>query len=354
MPHSLHPRYVANLHFDTVHLAQLARLGEHLGHQALYVAQRPEQLEHLRHAAMVASTVSSNRLEGIEVAPERVQGLMRGTPDPRTRHESEVAGYREVLELVHESFEHMDMRPNLILQLHKMLYRYHPAQGGRYKAQDNTIIETLPTGETRVRFEPTSALATPGAMETLCRRYQEAQRTQHALVVIPLMILDFLCIHPFADGNGRLSRLLTLLELHRASYTVGRYISVERVIEQSKQGYYEALEASSKGWHDGEHDALPWLGYFWGMLEAVYGEFEGRVQEILAAGKGKASMVRLVVSHMTEAFRVGDIATRLPHISKATIHRTLKLMQEEDLVELEGEGRTATWHVKNTPPFSTS
>lgn len=345
MPHSMHPRFLESITFQAKHLQMLSKLGEHRGRQSLYLAQQPQELEHLRQAAIVASTVSSNRIEGIEVSPKRLSALMKGTPKPKSRAEGEVAGYRKVLELIHESHEHMDMRPNMILQLHKLLYSYHPSDGGRYKSMDNTIIETNKDGETRVRFEPTSAIATPGAMETLCRRYQQARAEYEALIVMPLLIFDFLCIHPFGDGNGRISRLLTLLELYRAGHLVGRYVSVERVIEETKEGYYQALEASSKGWHDGEHDALPWLEYFWSMLIGVYAEFEDRVENIISAGQTKAEAVELVVLNMGTPFTLAELSDRLPHVSKPTISRTLGELRDKGLVRLDGRGRGAKWMV---------
>lgn len=345
MSHSLHPRFLESITFQAKHLQMLSKLGEHRGRQSLYLAQQPQELEHLRQAAIVASTVSSNRIEGIEVAPERLDALMKGTPKPRNRGEGEVAGYRAVLELVHESHEHMDMRPNMILQLHKILYRYHPSDGGRYKSMDNTIIETSDDGVARVRFEPTSAVATPGAMETLCRRYQHARVEYEALIVMPLLIFDFLCIHPFGDGNGRISRLLTLLELYRAGHLVGRYVSVERVIEETKEGYYQALEASSKGWHDGEHDVLPWLEYFWSTLIGVYAEFEDRVESIISAGQTKAEAVEFVVLNMGMPFTLAELSDRLPHVSKPTISRTLGGLRDKGLVRLDGRGRGAKWMV---------
>ena len=343
MPNSLTPRYLGGLTFSTAHMNTLMRLGEHLGRERLYLAQQPTELEHLRQAAIVASTVSSNRLEGIEVAPSRVAALLQRNANPRDRNEQEVAGYRGVLDLIHESHEHMALSPSVMLQLHKLLYRYHPYEGGRFKPTDNTIIEQTPEGHQRVRFRPTPAVATPGAIDTLCRLHEQARVTHPDLITLPLLILDFLCVHPFADGNGRISRLLTLLELYKAGHRVGRYVSIEQVIESTKQGYYDALEASSQGWHEGAHDVLPWLTYFWGVLLAVYADFESRVDEVTASHGNKADSVELVALSMDAPFTLSELAERLPHVSRATINRRLGKLRDQGRLHLSGKGRGAKW-----------
>lgn len=345
---SLHPNYLERLRFHPHHARALVSLGKRLGTQGLYVAQKPAVLDTLRQTAIIASTISSNRLEGIEVEEDRIGELMQPMARPRTRSEQEVAGYRQALELIHDSYEHMPIRATTLLQLHKLLYRYHPATGGRFKANNNTIVEVSPDGARRIRFQPTSALATPAAIEAMCARFVDARQDERyeALVLAPLLVLDFLCIHPFGDGNGRISRLLTLLLLYQAGHEVGRYISLERITEDTKLGYYEALERSSHGWHEGEHDVLPWLEYFWGVLEAAYAEFEERVEALLDASLTKAERVELIALSYTMPFKLADLRERLVDVSDATITKALRDMKARGLLTLKGKGRGASWEVK--------
>ncbi|MGL6204267.1 MAG: Fic family protein, partial [Giesbergeria sp.] len=247
---SLYPEFLAKLRFDTQQLATLRALGEYRGKQQLYVAQSPEVLSDLRQVAVVESTESSNRLEGVVVAAHRLKSLVLKNATPQSRSEQEVAGYRDALGLIHESGAQMPFSEGTVLQLHGVLYRYMPQPGGRWKATNNDIIERHPDGRSRVRFRPVAAHLTPIAMEDLIARYRLAldQHLADPLVLVPLVILDFLCIHPFPDGNGRMARLLTLQLLYHFDYAVGRFISLERIFEESKESYYETLEASSQRW----------------------------------------------------------------------------------------------------------
>jgi Fic family protein len=247
---SLESAYLSHLTFDAAQLATIQRLGEARGRQDLFVAQIPEQLEVLRQAAVVESSESSNRIEGIVAAPGRVEAIVLKAAAPRDRSEQEIAGYRDALQLIHESHGHMNFTANVVLQLHSMLFRYLPSEGGVWKATDNETVERDAQGQTtRVRFTPVPAVATPGAMRALTSAYEAARREGRLdpPILVPLAVLDLLCIHPFRDGNGRVARLLTLLLLYHFRYRVGRHISLERVIEGSKETYYEALERSSPG-----------------------------------------------------------------------------------------------------------
>ena len=284
---SLEANYLSKLTFTPDQLATLRAIGEFQGKQKLYYEQSPEILKNLQRVAEIESTESSNRIEGITAPYERIEALVLKQTAPKNRSEQEVAGYRDALELIHGSAEHMEFTANVILQLHSVIYRYLSGQGGKWKPTDNDIRENYPDGTFRVRFKPVSAVLTPSWMEHLAQNYKEAIHTKlmEPLIVVPLGILDFLCVHPFTDGNGRMSRLLTLLTLYHFDYKVGRYISLERVFEESKQGYYETLEESSKGWHQGKHNPHPWLNYFWGVLIRAYKEFENRVGTI-QSGKG--------------------------------------------------------------------
>jgi Fic family protein len=261
---SLASSYLEQLTFTATQLRSLRKLGEYLGKQALFFKQSPEILKSLQLVAKVESSESSNRLEGIELPHKKIQELVLQDTTPKSRSEQEIAGYRDALNLIHESAEHMPFTSNVILQLHSVLSRYMPDAGGHWKLNDNEIIERYPDGSSRVRFVPTKAYLVPEAINQLTQNYSQAvgEGQYDALIFIPLAILDFLCIHPFSDGNGRISRLLTLMLLYQFDYQVGHYISLERIFEESKESYYETLEISSKHWHEGKHDVQPWLNYW--------------------------------------------------------------------------------------------
>lgn len=340
---SLQPAYLAQLTFGAAELAAIHRLGEARGRQDLFLRQYPEQLNTLRTHAQVESTESSNRIEGIVAAPGRVRDLVVRHTQPRDRSEQEIAGYRDALQLIHES--HVDMRftENVVLQLHTMLYRYQPGSGGRWKSTDNQIVERDGVGNAvRVRFTPTTAVSTPQAMADLVTHYEGAidGRLAQPLVVLPLAVLDFLCVHPFTDGNGRVARLLSLLILYHFGNRVGRYISLERIIEESRGTYYEALERSSRGWHEHIHDAQPWLEYFWGVLIRAYDEFEERVATLKGS---KTDQIRAAVARRVGAFGIADIERDAPGVSRGMVRHVLRQMREEGLVKVEGTGRGAKW-----------
>ena len=348
---SLTPEHLRSLAFEGAQLATIQRLGEARGRQDLFVAQIPEQLEVLRQAAIVESSESSNRIEGVVAAPGRVEALVLRSASPRDRSEQEIAGYRDALQLIHESHEHMAFTTNVVLQLHSMLFRYLPSEGGVWKATDNQIVERDGQGRvTRVRFTPVPAVGTPGAMQTLAGLYDVAVQEGRfdPLILVPLAVLDFLCIHPFRDGNGRMARLLTLLLLYRFRYRVGRYISLERVIEQTKETYYEALEQSSQGWHEGRHDSHPWLDYFWGVMLRAYREFEERVGT-LAMGRGsKTQQVRDAVGRRTGPFSISDLEADCPGVSRDMVRVVLRQLRDAGTIRPQGRGRGARWIRRQT------
>ena len=329
------------------HGSTFRALGEHRGEQVLFSQQTPEALETLRTVAMVESTESSNRLEGVVAAPDRLRDVVLRDAAPADRSEQEIAGYRDALGLIHDSADYMAFSLNVIQQLHAMLYRYRPGTGGRWKATQNDIVERAADGSiTRVRFRPVSPVATPGAMQDLITLWDQTQDQQREpLLVIPLVILDFLCIHPFADGNGRTARLLTLLLLYRSGYTVGRYISLERVIEESRETYYEALEASSEGWHEGEHDPFPWLEYFWGTLLRAYGEFRARAGRLLTGRGAKTALIEAAVERRLRPFAISELEDDCPGVSRDMIRHVLRRLRDEGGVQVQGRGRGAKWEV---------
>ena len=343
--HSLLPDFLAKLRFDAQQLATLRALGEYRGKQQLFVAQSPEVLSDLRQVAVVESTESSNRLEGVVVAPHRLKSLVLKNATPQSRSEQEVAGYRDALGLIHESGEEMPFSEGTILQLHSMLYRYMPQPGGHWKATNNDIIERHPDGSSRIRFRPVAAHLTPMAMTDMMARYRTAldQHLADPLVLVPLVVLDFLSIHPFPDGNGRMARLLTLQLLYHFDYAVGRFISLERIFEESKESYYETLEASSQGWHEGEHNIAPWLDYFWGALLRAYKEFEERVGTIERGRGAKGDRVRAEILKRQLPFSITDIEEACPGISRDTVRLVLRTMKTEGLISPMGKGRGAKW-----------
>lgn len=340
---SFTPDYLKALTFSSSQLASIRRLGEARGRQQLFLQQVPQQLESLRQSAIIESAESSSRIEGVTAAPGRVAELVINDARPRDRSEQEIAGYRDALQLVHESYAAMPFSANVTLQLHSTLCRYQPDHGGRWKPADNQIVERDSGGQTtRIRFTPTPAVATPQAMDTLTIDYDRAtgHREADPLVRIPLAILDLLCIHPFRDGNGRVARLATLLLLYHADYRVGRYISLERIIEDSKETYYESLERSSQRWHENRHDPHPWLNYFWGVLIRAYGEFESRVDSLKGS---KTDQIRQAVVRRTGLFGISDIEADCPGVSRDMVRHVLRQMKRDALISPTGLGRAAKW-----------
>lgn len=342
---SLTPDYLAKLRFEAKQLATLRALGEYRGKQRLYIAQSPEVLTDLRQVAVIESAESSNRLEGVVVAASRLKSLVLKNAIPKSRSEQEVAGYRDALGLIHENAEQMPFTEGVILQLHSTMYRYMPQPGGHWKATNNDIVERHPDGSSRIRFHPVAAHLTPMAMADLVARYRNAldQHLADPLVLVPLVVLDFLCIHPFPDGNGRMARLLTLQLLYHFDYTVGRFISLERIFEESKESYYETLEASSQGWHEAAHDISPWLDYFWGALLRAYKEFEERVGKIERGRGAKGDRVRADIMRRTLPFSISEVEEACPGVSRDMVRLVLRTMKTEGLIAPTGKGRGAKW-----------
>jgi len=326
-------------------LMTMRSLGEFRGRQLLYADQFPEVLATLRRVAVLQSTESSNRIEGITVAPGRIEAIVSRKARPRDRSEQEVAGYRDVLASIHTNHARLEVSNSLILDWHKVLYRYSDERAGEWKSKDNTILEIAQDGRQFVRFDPVSALATPDFMNRLIKLFRQAAEKAKAdpLLQIATFVFDFECIHPFKDGNGRIGRLLTLLLLYHAGYEVGRYISLERIVEDSKDTYYEALNKSSHGWHEGKHDLRPWWNYFLGMLTAAYKDFEDRVGKITSARGAKREMVRNAVERLPKKFTIGDLRRACPGVSYPTLQRALADLRKERKVRCLGRGPDAEW-----------
>ena len=344
--HSLTPDYLNRIVLTPEQGSTLNKIGEYKGKQVLFAHQTPEVLNVLQKAAVVESSECSNRLEGITAPHNRIKDLVLKSDRPKNRSEQEIAGYRDALHLIHESAAYMDCSVNVCLQLHSMLYRYLPRNGGCWKMNDNEIVERNPDGSVhRVRFKPVSAVATPQAMARMAEHYKTGieDLRKEPLLLIPLVVLDFLCIHPFTDGNGRVSRLVTLMLLYHFNYDVGRYISLERIFEQSKETYYESLEASSQNWNTGKHDPNPWLNYFWGTLLLAYSEFEERVGAVTKGRGTKTELIRQAVNRRTSPFAISEIETDCPGISRDMVRLVLRQLRDEGIISSQGKGRGAKW-----------
>lgn len=326
----------------------LADLGEFRGQQALYTQQSPQRLKTLREHALIESAVSSNRIEGVSLDPSRVRDVLVA-PKPlfRDRDEEEVRGYRDALKLIHESAAQLPVSEAAIRKLHQ-LARGQIWGAGQYKEKDGDIIERYADGRERVRFRPVSAAATPAAMAELVVDWQRCldERWVHPLIALAAFNLDFLCIHPFRDGNGRVSRLALLLQCYQMGYEVGHYISLERLIEENKERYYETLEQSSQGWHEGKHDPWPFINYVLSILKLAYREFAERVGEVKAPRGSKTDWVLAAMNRLTGEFTVSQLELACPGVSRDMVRRVLREQQSANAIECLGRGPAARWKKK--------
>jgi Fic family protein len=324
----------------------LSAVHEYRGKQALYVEAHADVLVHLLEVARIQSAGASNRIEGIHTSDERLRKLMAMRTNPRNRSEEEIAGYREALKLIHENYEHIPLRPGVILQLHRDMYQFNPStRGGQFKMADNIIAETGLDGRDRIRFAPLPAFETPEAVEQLTLSFNEALNRGRIdpLLLIAQYILDFLCIHPFSDGNGRMSRLVSLLLLYSSGYLVGKYISLERIIEATKETYYETLEASSAGWREGKNDALPFTAYFLETLLRAYREFEDRISLMSNRALSKPERIRALFEGALEKLSKQDILDRFPDISVSTVESALSMLLKEGFISKRGAGKRTSY-----------
>lgn len=334
------------LPMETVHL--ISKINEYKGKQELYKRQAPQILKTLKDVAVIQSTKASNAIEGIIITDKRLKGLMENKTNPFDRSEGEIAGYRDVLNLVHVSYEGIPIQPNVILQLHRQLYHYLPAEGGKWKNADNVISEKHPDGTKRICFVPVSAFKTPEAMNVLCQEFNERKGKEdiESLILISLFILDFLSIHPFNDGNGRMARILTLLLLYTFDFEVGRYISLEKIIEDTKEAYYEMLRQSSQGWHENKNDIFPWVNYILRTFVVAYKELESRVGMVQTGKGNKGARIKNYIENKIGFFTKDDIRTVCPDVSESTINRVLHELKDQGLIEPTGLGRSAQWKKK--------
>ncbi len=325
----------------------LADLGEARGRQELFTRQAPQRLKVLREHALIESAVSSNRIEGVTVAPSRLSAIVLGKALLRDRNEEEVRGYRDALKLIHDRGPRLSISEKTILTLHRLI-RGEVWDAGRYKEKDIDIIERDPLGRHRVRFKTISAAKTHAAMRALLKQWTRCldERRVHPLIVLGGVNLDFLCIHPFRDGNGRVSRLLVLLQCDQLGYDVGRYISLERLIEQHKDRYYETLEHSSQRWHNGQHDPWPYINYLLFILKMAYREFEERVGQLKSPRGAKTTLVESAIAAFGETFTLAELERACPGVSQDMVRRVLRNLQKAGTVECLGRGPGAPWRRK--------
>lgn len=321
----------------------LSDLAEAKGRQQLYTRQSPQRLKALREYAMIESAIASNRIEGVEIDPARARTVILGKPAPRDRNEEEVSGYRDALRLIHEWPAQIEMSEKTILELHR-ISRGHGGDAGEYKGRDVDIIETYANGGSRVRFKSVPALETPKAVRGMIDQWNAvSEKSIPPLVAIAALNLDFLCIHPFRDGNGRVSRLLLLLQCYHAGFEVGRYISLERIIEQHKERYYETLEQSSHGWHEDTNDPWPYVNYLLFVLREAYREFEQRVGQMAARRGEKTAFVLSAIERSRGPFGVSDLQRHCPGVGLDLIRRILKQQKKLGRVAVLGRGPSARW-----------
>ncbi len=335
--------------WDNEVLGLVAQIHEYKGKQTLFLKQKPATLEKLVEIAKIQSTEASNKIEGIVTTAVRIKQLCDQKTTPRNRDEEEISGYRDALSLIHESYEYIPIKSSYILQLHKVLYRYSQRGiGGRFKNTQNYITEIKESGEQIVRFMPLDPFETPTAIEKMCESFnRETDACEiDPLILIPAFIVDFLCVHPFNDGNGRMSRLLTTLLLYRAGYVVGKYVSLESKIEKTKESYYKALEKSDINWNREENDITPFIKYILGTVLSAYRDFEQRV--ILVEDKASAiDLVRNAVNNTIGKFTKSDIMELVPSVGKTSVENSLKILIEEGVIGRDGKGKATFYFRRN-------
>lgn len=324
----------------------LSAIHEYRGKQELYIAAKRDILDTLLTVAKIQSTEASNRIEGIFTSEARLKELVEKNSTPRNRNEQEIAGYRDVLATIHENYEYIPITSNTLLQLHRDLYSFFASgSGGQWKNSDNVIAETNADGKHIVRFKPLAAFETPQAMDDLCAAYRQAiqQEIHDPLLLMALFVFDFLCIHPFNDGNGRMSRLLTLLLLYKDNYFVGKYISIEKLIENSKESYYQTLQDSSFNWYEGTNDYRSFVRYYLGTLLKAYREFEVRVEHIFATKINKSERIKCLFEQNYRKLSKRDIIALCPDISEAMIEKTLKTLLDNGFITKVGTARNTAY-----------
>ncbi|MBN2259401.1 MAG: Fic family protein [Clostridiales bacterium] len=335
--------------FDREIVGLLSAIHEYKGKQTLYIDSNSDLLQKMLNVAKIQSTNASNAIEGIRTSDKRLKELVEKKTQPRNRNEEEIAGYRQVLELIHDSYEYIFPTANHILQLHRDLYAYSAVEdGGVFKNVDNVIEEENLHGEKIIRFKPAPAAFTPEMIRNLCDAYSEAIDAKEIdpLLLIAAYIFDFVSIHPFRDGNGRMSRLLTLLLMYRSGYIVGKYISIEMHIERTEEAYYDALLQSSEKWHEGANDYKPFIKYYLSVILAAYKDFSERVELLVDKTVNKSERVKYLFDTRLGRFSKSDIHMLNPDISPKTIEKALKELVNQGYIEKIGQGRSTMYAKK--------
>lgn len=338
---------IAQMKWDSEILSYIAAIYKEAGKQELYLKQRPEELDKLVEIAKIQSTESSNAIEGIVTTSTRIRQLVEEKTTPKNRDEQEIAGYRDVLSLIHENFDVLPLTQNYILQLHKIMYSHmNNPMAGRTKNVQNYMSVTYRDGHTEILFTPLAPFETPAALDRICEEYNRVigNMELEPLLAIPLFIHDFLCIHPFNDGNGRMSRLLTTLLLYRSGFYVGKYISLEAKIAQNKELYYRALAQSQDGWQEGKEDILPFIKYLLGIILSAYKDFADRFA-IVEEKRPAIDMVRLAVENKIGRITKQDIREQCPSLSVSFIEGALRKLVETGELKREGKGK-ATYYLR--------
>ena len=319
---------------------KLTLIHEYKGEQRLFIEAHKDELNELVEIAKVQSTEASNRIEGISTANDRLKNLVQAKTTPRNRDESEIAGYRDVLNTIHESYDYIPINANYLLQLHRDLYKFlGNVDGGTFKTADNIIREMDMEGNEYIRFRPVAAWETPASIDKLCKSFREAKAEVDPLLLDIMFVLDFLCIHPFNDGNGRMSRLITLLLLYQSGFIVGKYISIEKIIEESKETYYEVLQDSSINWHENQNDYKPFVNYMLGVITNAYREFETRVKLVTDSDLSKPDRIREIMKNHIGMITKSELMEMNPDISDTTIQRTLADLLKNGEIQKIGGGR---------------
>ncbi len=332
--------------WDSEILGLIAAIYKEAGKQEMYLKQRPEELEKLVEIAKVQSTEASNAIEGIVTTSTRIRQLVEEKTAPRNRDEQEIAGYRDALNIIHENFDAIPITRNYILQLHKVLYSHmNNPMAGQTKSVQNYISATYPNGHTETLFTPLAPFETPEALDRICDEYNRVIGNMEAepLIVIPIFIHDFLCIHPFNDGNGRMSRLLTTLLLYRNGFYVGKYISLEAKIAKNKDLYYAALRQAQEGWHEGTEDAVPFIKYLLGIILSAYRDFEDRFS-LVEQKKPALETVRQATLNKIGRFSKQDIRELCPALSVSSIEGALRKLVASGELKREGNGKNTCYY----------
>ena len=324
----------------------ISKIHEYKGRQELYLETQPQTLDKLREISMIQSTDASNRLEGIYTTNKRLKDLVMSKVEPNSRNEQEIAGYRDVLTLVHENYEYIKLTRNDILSLHNRMYSYYPNNNkGSYKKIDNIILEKNVNGEKRVRFVPVSPMLVEQNMDDLYSALNNVMldSTIDPLLYIPCFILDFLCIHPFNDGNGRMSRILLLLLMYKSGYIVGRYISFEMIVEKTKQSYYDTLHTSSTGWHENENDYLPFTKYLLSIILKAYEDFDERHKMLFVEVGTSTDRIHKLFENSFEPLSKSDLLLLCPDISQKTMERVLNKLKNDGKIQMIGSGKNTKY-----------